>query len=71
MMDDGLDQATDRAAFEAKLIAASPLVKAYERMIDPEEVAQAALYLLSDAACMVSGTSIAIDGGKSLGVPPE
>jgi hypothetical protein len=28
------------------------------------------LYLVSDAATMVTGTMIAIDGGKSLGVPP-
>jgi NAD(P)-dependent dehydrogenase (short-subunit alcohol dehydrogenase family) len=34
------------------------------------EVAQAILYLVSDAAAMVTGTAIAIDGGKSLGVPP-
>ena len=39
-------------------------------MITPEEVAQAILYLVSDAAAMVTGTAIAIDGGKSLGVPP-
>ena len=39
-------------------------------MITPEEVAQAILYLVSDAAAMVTGTMIAIDGGKSLGVPP-
>ena len=71
MMDGGLERAPDRVAFEAKLIAACPLAKAYERMIDPEEVARATLYLVNDAACMVSGTSIAIDGGKSLGVPPE
>jgi len=29
------------------------------------------LYLVSEAAAMVTGTSIAIDGGKSLGVPPK
>jgi len=27
-------------------------------------------YLASDAAAMVTGTCLAIDGGKSLGVPP-
>jgi NAD(P)-dependent dehydrogenase (short-subunit alcohol dehydrogenase family) len=40
-------------------------------MITPEEIAEAILYLVSDAAVMVTGTSIAIDGGKSLGVPPR
>lgn len=32
----------------------------------PEEVAQAAVYLLSDAAKWVTGTSITIDGGRTL-----
>ena len=40
-------------------------------MISPEEVAQAVLYFVSDQARMVTGTSLAIDGGKSLGVPPH
>ena len=38
-------------------------------MITPEEVAEAILYLVSDAAAMVTGTAVRIDGGKSLGVP--
>ena len=32
----------------------------------PEEVAQAAVYLLSDAAKWITGTSITIDGGRTL-----
>lgn len=32
----------------------------------PEDVAFAIIYLLSDAACWVTGSSIIIDGGKSL-----
>lgn len=70
IIDSALDRATDREGFEAALIDASPLARAFHRMITPEEVAQAVLYLASDAACMVTGTCIAIDGGKSLGVPP-
>jgi len=61
---------TDRAAAAIQLIEASPLARALGRMISPEEVAQAVLYLVSDVAAMVTGTAIAIDGGKSLGVPP-
>ncbi|HUG92124.1 MAG TPA: SDR family oxidoreductase [Planctomycetaceae bacterium] len=71
MMEDDLDQAPDRAAAERERIEASPLAAAFDRMIAPEEVARAILYLVSDAACMVTGTAIAIDGGKSLGVPPR
>ena len=71
MMNADLDKAVDRTATAQSFIAASPLAKAHGRMIRPEEVAEAVLYLVSDAAAMVTGTSIAIDGGKSLGVPPR
>jgi 3-oxoacyl-[acyl-carrier protein] reductase len=54
-----------------QFIDASPLASALGRMIDPEEVAHAVLYLVSDLAAMVTGTAVAIDGGKSLGVPPR
>ena len=70
MMDADLAQAAEPAAMAQQFIAASPLAPAHHRMITPEEVAQAILYLASDAALMVTGTAIAIDGGKSLGVPP-
>ncbi|MFQ5734759.1 MAG: SDR family NAD(P)-dependent oxidoreductase [Planctomycetaceae bacterium] len=70
MMNADLAAAADREAAVQQFIAASPLAAAYGRMIAPEEVAQAILYLVSDAAAMVTGTLIAIDGGKSLGVPP-
>jgi 3-oxoacyl-[acyl-carrier protein] reductase len=71
MINDDLDLATDRNVAVEQLIAASPLAAAHQRMETPEEIAQAILYLVSDAAAMVTGTSIAIDGGKSLGVPPH
>jgi NAD(P)-dependent dehydrogenase (short-subunit alcohol dehydrogenase family) len=71
MMNADLDQADDRDAAIRHFIHASPIARAHGRMITPDEVAQAILYLVSDAALMVTGTSIAIDGGKSLGVPPR
>lgn len=71
MMDADLDQAPDRQAAVRNLLAASPLAQAHARMITPAEVAQAVLYLVSDASQMVTGTALAIDGGKSLGVPPK
>lgn len=70
IMDEGIAVAADPAAAEQGVIDASPLARAFGRMISPEEVAQAILYLVSDAAVMVTGTAVAIDGGKSLGVPP-
>jgi NAD(P)-dependent dehydrogenase (short-subunit alcohol dehydrogenase family) len=71
MMNADMARAADPQALAKQLIDASPLARAFGRMISPEEVAQAVLYLVSDFAAMVTGTSIAIDGGKSLGVPPR
>lgn len=48
---------------EHKKVADSYPLKRYGR---PEEVAFAIVYLLSDAAAWVTGTSLVIDGGKSL-----
>jgi NAD(P)-dependent dehydrogenase (short-subunit alcohol dehydrogenase family) len=70
MMNADLAAAADPQALVAEMIAASPLARTAERMITPQEVAQAVLYLASDASAMVTGTCIAVDGGKSLGVPP-
>ncbi|HVX11153.1 MAG TPA: SDR family NAD(P)-dependent oxidoreductase [Pirellulales bacterium] len=70
MMNADLAAAADPEATKRRFIAASPLARAHGRMIDPAEVAQSVLYLVSDAAAMVTGTAVAIDGGKSLGVPP-
>lgn len=71
MMQADIDAAADPQALVRGMIGASPLAQAAGRMIAPEEVAQSVLYLVSDAACMVTGTAVAIDGGKSQGVPPK
>jgi len=71
MMNADLARATDVDATRQQFIDASPLARAHRRMISPEEVAEAILYLASDAAAMVTGTLLTIDGGKSLGVPPK
>ncbi|HRX78236.1 MAG: SDR family oxidoreductase [Planctomycetaceae bacterium] len=71
MMNSDLDKAIDRAAISNQIIAASPIARVAGRMISPREVAEAVLYLVCDASAMVTGTCIAIDGGKSLGVPPS
>jgi 3-oxoacyl-[acyl-carrier protein] reductase len=71
IMDADLRKAANPTLSAQQMIDASPLAKALGRMITPHEVAQAVLYLVSDAAAMVTGTCIAIDGGKSLGVPPR
>lgn len=70
MMDADLRAASDPAALRRQFIEASPLAAAYDRMVTPDEVADAVLYLSSPAAAMVTGTSVRIDGGKSLGVAP-
>lgn len=71
MMNADLAKASDVEATRQQFIAASPLARALRRMITPGEVAEAICYLASDAAAMVTGTCVAIDGGKSLGVPPK
>lgn len=39
---------------------------ALQRMAAPEEIAQSALYLASDAASFVTGTALLVDGGVSI-----
>lgn len=70
LIDDAILAAADPQAATASFIAASPLARALGRMITPEEVATAVTYLASDAAALVTGTALRIDGGKSLGIPP-
>jgi NAD(P)-dependent dehydrogenase (short-subunit alcohol dehydrogenase family) len=71
LMDRDIAAADDPEAYRQAVIAASPLAKALGRMTTPREVADAVGYLLSDAAATVTGAILAIDGGKSLGVPPK
>jgi 3-oxoacyl-[acyl-carrier protein] reductase len=70
MIEENFEGRDDRQQVVRELISASPLARAWGRMISPAEVAESVYYLASDAARMVSGTAITIDGGKSLGVPP-
>ncbi len=52
-------RAADPAAAEAKSVARHPL----GRLGRPDEIAEAALYLASDAAAFTTGTTLAVDGG--------
>ncbi len=65
-----LAREADPHAAAVRYLQASPLAGAHGRMISPWEVASSIAYLCSDAAAMITGTSVAIDGGKSLGIPP-
>ncbi|HMD94654.1 MAG TPA: SDR family oxidoreductase [Trebonia sp.] len=56
-----LAQAGDPAAERAALEARQPL----GRLVSPEEVAAAIVYLASPAASSVTGTALAVDGGMS------
>ena len=70
MMNADFAAASDPDRLRGQLLAASPLAHAEQRMITPREVAASVVYLCCDDAVMVTGTILAIDGGKSLGVPP-
>jgi NAD(P)-dependent dehydrogenase (short-subunit alcohol dehydrogenase family) len=68
-MERSLSREEDPEARIAELMSAAPLVAANGRMITPEEIASAVLFLSSDEASMITGTVLAIDGGKSAGIP--
>jgi NAD(P)-dependent dehydrogenase (short-subunit alcohol dehydrogenase family) len=70
MMDADFAASADPEGLRRQLIAASPLARAEGRMISPREIAASIAYFCGDDASMVTGTILAIDGGKSLGVPP-
>jgi len=66
IMDRNLAEAADPAAALASYLAKAPLAAAWGRLIDPAEVAAMIRFLCSDEAAMITGATIAIDGGKSL-----
>ena len=70
MIQENFSSGCDRPEIILELIRASPLARAWDRLISPQEVADSVFFLASEAAQMITGTAIAIDGGKSLGVPP-
>lgn len=58
-----LSQAEDPTTRRAELVARQPA----GRLGSPEEIAEAALYLASDAAGFVTGSALVIDGGLTAG----
>jgi NAD(P)-dependent dehydrogenase (short-subunit alcohol dehydrogenase family) len=69
IMEQNLASVPDPLAETSAILAAAPLAQALQRMVTPEEVAEAVLYLCSDAAAMVTGAVLSVDGGKSAGIP--
>lgn len=64
---------TDTPSNVANLPSASPETRGFveglhalKRMAQPAEIAEAALYLASDAASFVTGTALLVDGGVSI-----
>ncbi|HWL11235.1 MAG TPA: SDR family oxidoreductase [Planctomicrobium sp.] len=70
IMTDTLARENDADAAARRYLKASPLAEAHGRMISPWEVAGAIVSLCADSSSMITGTAVAIDGGKSLGIPP-
>ena len=69
IMDGNLARAADPAAALASYLRKAPLAEAWGRLIEPAEVAALIRFLCSDAAVMITGAVVAIDGGKSAGGP--
>ena len=70
LMNADMAAADDADAFCQAVMNASPIARHAGRMITPAEVAESVVFLAGDAAVFVTGSCIAIDGGKSIGVPP-
>ncbi len=69
IMDRNLAQAPDPAAALESYMQKAPLAAAWGRLIEPREVAALIRFLCSDLAAMITGATIAIDGGKSAAGP--
>jgi NAD(P)-dependent dehydrogenase (short-subunit alcohol dehydrogenase family) len=69
IMERNLAQASDPEAALASYVGKAPLAAAWGRLIEPAEVAATIRFLCSDAAAMITGATIAIDGGKSAAGP--
>jgi NAD(P)-dependent dehydrogenase (short-subunit alcohol dehydrogenase family) len=57
-----------RAGAKAQQAAAAAMPM--QRIGQPEDVAAAAVWLCSDAAAFITGTTLVLDGGKLAGTPP-
>ena len=56
-----------KEVIKTEMRAAAPAAQPLKRTGEPDDIAQACLYLASDAARFVTGTKIVVDGGMTVG----
>ncbi|MEM9028223.1 MAG: SDR family oxidoreductase [Pseudomonadota bacterium] len=61
---------TTMAGDDPQVLAYVKSLHALQRMAEPEEIAQAALFLVSDQSSFVTGSAMTVDGGNSIFKPP-
>jgi enoyl-[acyl-carrier protein] reductase III len=57
-----LDHFPDRERFERETLARTPL----GRLVQPDDVAAAVMFLLSGDAAAITGTTLVVDGGAAI-----
>jgi NAD(P)-dependent dehydrogenase (short-subunit alcohol dehydrogenase family) len=59
----GRTDVTADSGIAARVVDEFPLLRFHQRLIDPGEIADAIMFLLSDESRMITGVALPVDGG--------